>query len=209
MIGEALKSVKNPPKVWVQMSTAHIYGDSVSQLCDECSSTGYGLAPFVGKAWEKTFLSALPENTRGVRLRTSFVIGRNGGALSSLKRIVSLGLGGKVGNGKQGMSWIHEFDLNHLIYEALTNDKYDGFYLASAPKPVSNQEFMKELKSRMKLSIGVSLPLFMIKLGAKYIFKTDPELAIYGRYVKSKRLEEEGFTFKYPELSGALKSLID
>ena len=207
VIGEALKSVKNPPKVWVQMSTAHIYGDSVAQVCDEGSSTGYGLAPFVGKAWEKTFLAALPENTRGVRLRTSFVIGRNGGALSSLKRIVNLGLGGKVGSGKQGMSWIHESDLNNLIYEAITNDKYDGFYIASAPNPVSNQEFMKELRGAMRSFIAFSLPLFMIKFGAKYVFKTDPELAIYGRYVKSKRLEEERFTFNYPDLSQAFDNL--
>ena len=207
VIGEALKLAKNPPKVWVQMSTAHIYGDSVSQVCDENSSTGYGLAPFVGKAWEKTFLTALPNNTRGVRLRTSFVIGRNGGALSSLKRIVKLGLGGRVGNGKQGMSWIHEFDLNNLIYEAITNERCDGFYVASAPSPVSNNEFMKQLRGRMKSFIGLSLPLFMIKLGAKYIFKTDPELAIYGRYVKSVRLVDQGFTFKYPDLSQAFENL--
>lgn len=207
VIGEALKSVKNPPKVWVQMSTAHIYGDSVSQVCDENSSTGYGLAPFVGKAWEKTFLTALPNNTRGVRLRTSFVIGRNGGALSSLKRIVNLGLGGKVGNRNQGMSWIHEFDLNNLIYEVITNDKYNGFYIASAPNPVSNQKFMKELRKKMNPFIGLSLPPFMIKFGAKYIFKTDPELAIYGRYVKSRRLKDEGFAFKYPDLSQALENL--
>jgi len=208
VIGEALKSVKSPPKVWVQMSTAHIYGDSVSQVCNENSTTGYGLAPFVGKAWEKAFLEALPEDIRGVRLRTSFVIGRNGGALSSLKRIVKLGLGGKVGEGKQGMSWIHEFDLNSLIYEAITNETYNGFYIASAPNPVSNKEFMKQLRVRMKSFIGLSLPLFMIKLGAKYIFKTDPELAIYGRYVKSKRLEEEGFSFQYPQLSNALENLL-
>lgn len=209
VIGEALKLIKNPPKVWVQMSTAHIYGDSVSQVCDEDSSTGYGLAPFVGAAWEKTFLAALPEKTRGVRLRTSFVIGRNGGALSSLKRIVNLGLGGKVGSGKQGMSWIHEFDLNNLIYEAITNDKYDGFYIASAPNPISNQKFMKELRRTMKSIIGLSLPLFMVKFGAKYIFKTDPELAIYGRYVRSKRLEEEGFVFRYPNLNQALENLFN
>tara|TARA_A100000171_G_scaffold52541_1_gene71454 strand:- start:36 stop:953 length:918 start_codon:yes stop_codon:yes gene_type:complete len=207
VIGEALKSVKNPPKVWVQMSTAHIYGDSVSQVCDENSSTGYGLAPFVGKAWEKTFLAALPNNTRGVRLRASFVIGRNGGALTSLKSIVNLGLGGKVGNGKQGMSWIHEFDLNNLIYEVITNDKYNGFYIASAPNPVSNRKFMKELRKKMNPFIGLSLPPFMIKFGAKYIFKTDPELAIYGRYVKSRRLKDEGFTFKYPDLSQVLENL--
>jgi len=92
LIGEALKNIEQSPPVWVQMSTAHIYGDS-EQLYNEESTTGYGLAPFVGEAWEKAFLNALPNQTRGVRLRTSFVIGKNGGALESLKRITKLGLG--------------------------------------------------------------------------------------------------------------------
>lgn len=208
VIGEALRSIKNPPKVWIQMSTAHIYGDPPSQVCNEESSIGYGLAPFVGEAWERAFSEALPEDTRGVILRTSFVIGKNGGALSSLKRLVRLGLGGKVGKGNQGMSWIHEDDMNAIIYEAIVNEKYKGVYVASSPNPVSNSDFMKELRSQLNVSIGPSAPLFLVKFGAKYFFKTDPELVIYGRYVKSIRLEKEGFKFKYPQLSEALSSLL-
>ena len=83
IIGEALSKIENPPKIWIQMATAHIYGDPPSQLCTESSSTGYGLAPFVGKAWEKAFLESIPDNVRGVRLRTSFVIGKNGELLKS------------------------------------------------------------------------------------------------------------------------------
>ena len=207
-IGNALKAIDNPPKIWIQMSTAHIYGDPPTQICSEESATGYGLAPFVGRAWEEAFLSSLPEGVRGVRLRTSFVIGKNGGALKSLKRIVKLGLGGTVGSGTQGMSWIHEYDMNEIIFQAIVQDKYEGVYIASAPNPMSNREFMKLLRKKMRRPIGLPAPNFMIKMGAKMIFKTDPELVLYGRYVKSERLKKEGFTFKYPDLEGALDDLL-
>lgn len=207
-IGEALKTVSNPPPVWVQMSTAHIYGDPPSQVCTESSSTGYGLAPFVGKAWEEQYLSSLPEGMREVRLRTSFVIGRNGGALVSLKRIVQLGLGGKVGSGKQGFSWIHEVDMNEIIYQSITNENYRGVYIASSPNPVSKKEFMQTLRRKMNVPVGLPAPALLTRFGAKYIFKTDPELALYGRYVKSERLEKEGFNFQFPELDNALRNLL-
>jgi len=207
-IGRALKEIKNQPKVWVQMSTAHIYGDPPSQVCTEDSTLGYGLAPIVGRAWEEAFLNSLPKGIRGVRLRTSFVVGKNGGALKSLGRIVKLGLGGKSGHGKQGMSWIHEYDMNEIILQAIINENFSGIYIASSPNPVSNKEFMKQLRKVMKIPIGLPAPEFIIRIGARFIFRTDPDLAIYGRYVKSTRLEKEGFVFKFPELNEALSDLI-
>ncbi len=207
-IGKALKEVENPPKIWVQMSTAHIYGDPPSQLCTENSSTGYGLAPFVGKAWEDAFLTSIPDGCRGVRLRTSFVIGKDGGALQSLKNIARMGLGGKVGHGKQGISWIHEYDMNEIIRMSIEEEKFQDFFIASAPNPVSNSEFMKQLRKAIRMPIGLPSPAFLTRIGAHYLFRTDPELALYGRYVKSDRLESAGFQFKYPELKGALHNLI-
>ncbi|MGB1204549.1 MAG: TIGR01777 family oxidoreductase [Chitinophagales bacterium] len=208
-IGKAITMVKNPPKIWVQMSTAHIYGDPPTQICTETSTTGYGLAPFVGKAWEAAFLDSIPRETRGVRLRTSFVIGKNGGALSSLQQIVRLGLGGTVGSGTQGMSWIHEYDMNELIYKTITDDSFNGVYISSAPNPVSNKKFMKLLRKKMRIPIGLPSPEFIIRIGAKMVFRTDPELVLYGRYVKSERLEKKGFQFKYADLEAALEDLIN
>jgi hypothetical protein len=209
LIGKAMREVENPPNTWIQMSTAHIYGDPPSHMCTETSSTGYGLAPFVGKAWEEAFLQSIPPETRGVRLRTSFVIGKNGGALSSLKQIVRLGLGGQVGHGRQGMSWIHEYDMNELIFQAITNEQYAGVYVASAPHPVSNKEFMNTLRRKLRMPIGLPNPAFLVKFGAKAIFNTDPELVLYGRYVKSERLEKEGFQFAFPQLDNALDDLLN
>ncbi|MEM8764320.1 MAG: DUF1731 domain-containing protein [Bacteroidota bacterium] len=209
IIGKALEKTQNPPKVWIQMSTAHIYGDPPAQMCTETSSFGYGLAPFVGKAWEESFVEALPETMRGVRLRTSFVIGRNGGALKSLKKIVKMGLGGTVGSGTQGMSWIHEHDMNAIIHRAIADKTFTGVYVVSAPNPVSNKVFMRLLRKKMRMPIGLPAPEFLTRLGAKLLFRTDPELVLYGRYVKSIRLEKEKFVFKFPVLEDALDDLLD
>lgn len=209
IIGKALESINHPPKVWVQMSTAHIYGDPPTQVCTESSTFGLGLAPKVGKAWETAVLEGLPKNMREVRLRTSFVIGRNGGALGSLQQITKLGLGGTVGHGRQGMSWIHEYDMNEFIYQSIINSNFQGAYIVSSPNPVSQKEFMQRLRKAMKMPIGLPSPSWLTRIGAKYLFRTDPELVLYGRYVKSERLSDGLFTFKYPTLAEALSDLLN
>jgi uncharacterized protein (TIGR01777 family) len=213
VLGQAVRSIENPPPVWVQMSTAHIYGDPPTVVCTEESPFGYGLAPFVGRAWEEEFLSSVLPSQRAVILRTSFVVGRDqgagGGALSRLRMLVRLGLGGKVGSGNQGMSWIHELDMNRLFERALTDSNMHGAYIASAPHPVSQAAFMQTLRSAMGMPIGLPAFSWMVRLGAPLVMRTDPELALYGRYVVSKRLQEEGFEFKYPHLRDALVDLLD
>ena len=210
-LGIACRSVASLPPVWVQMSTAHIYGDPPSVLCDEDSPTGYGLAPTVGIAWEKEFSQALLPHQRGVVLRTSFVIGRNrgagGGALSKLAPLARFGLGGSVGSGQQGMSWIHEVDMNRLFERGLTDDSMIGVYVASSPNPVSNAEFMRSLRQAVPWpKVPLALPAFewMVRIGAPLLLRTDPEIALYGRYVKNSRLERERFSFSYPRLPEAL-----
>ncbi|MBL0922033.1 MAG: NAD-dependent epimerase/dehydratase family protein, partial [Phycisphaerales bacterium] len=105
-LGEAARAAASRPAVWVQMSTAHIYGDPPTLVCDEGSAIGEGLAPLVGERWERALSEAAPEGVRTVVLRTSFVIGRDrgagGGALGRLRRVVGRGPGGRVGSGRQG-----------------------------------------------------------------------------------------------------------
>ena len=204
VLGKALKTVRKKPPVWVQMSTAHIYGDSL-EPCDEDSAFGYGLAPDVGRAWEIAFDAALPRGMRGVVLRTSFVIGPSGGALQRLAFLVRLGLGGKVGHGKQGMSWIHEEDMNGLFQKAIEDRRMKGAYIASAPQPVSQKEFMKNLRRSMGMPIGLPAAEWMVRIGAPLLMRTDPDLALYGRYVLPRRLMNEGFSFQYDNLPSALK----
>lgn len=215
VLGVACRSVSTPPPVWVQMATAHIYGDPPSAVCDEDSPFGYGLAPTVGRAWEEAFAAAVLPGQRGVVLRTSFVVGRDrgagGGAVSRLLPLARLGLGGKVGTGKQGMSWIHEHDLNRLFARALTLESMRGAYIATAPNPVSNAEFMRTLRRvapSPKAPFGLPAAEWMVRLGAALFLRTDPELALYGRYVVSRRLAEEAFEFTYPRLPEALATCV-
>jgi uncharacterized protein (TIGR01777 family) len=211
-LGVAMRAVKYPPAVWVQMATAHIYGDPPAVVCSEGSPFGVGLAPFVGKAWEEAFqASALPEQ-RKVILRTSFVIGRNrgagGGALARLKTLVRFGLGGTVGSGEQGMSWIHETDMNRLFEAALLDPRMQGAYIATSPNPVSQKQFMRALRQAAGMPIGLPAPAWLVRLGAPLLMRTDPDLALYGRYVVPRRLQEEGFEFRHPHLPEALADLL-
>lgn len=207
VLGRALQDVKAPPRVWVQMGTAHRYGDPPEIVCDESSAFGYGLAPFVGQAWEDAFAAAAPAVIRQVVLRTSFVLGRGRGALRRLETLARLGLGGTVGHGRQGISWIHELDMNRLFARAISDGAMAGAYLATAPQPVSNAEFMRELRRALHVPIGLPAKAWMVRVAARLLLRTDPELALYGRYCVSRRLREEGFDFRFPELPSALHDL--
>lgn len=211
-LGAAMRTIERPPSVWVQMSTAHIYGDPPATVCDEDSPTGVGLAPLVGAAWEAAFRSNLLPTQRAVILRTSFVLGRDrgagGGALATLARLARFGLGGRVGSGRQGISWIHETDLNRLFERALFDDAMSGTYVASSPQPVAQAEFSQTLRRVVGTPIGLPAPEWLVRLGARRVLQTDPELAIYGRYVQSRRLASEGFQFQFADLQLALADLL-
>jgi uncharacterized protein (TIGR01777 family) len=212
VLGQAMRAIGSPPPVWVQMSTAHIYGDPPSAICTEDSPFGLGMAPDVGRAWESEFAASVLPSQRGVVLRTSFVVGRDrgagGGALSRLRFIARLGLGGRVGSGQQGMSWIHEKDLNRIFERAIWDSSMEGRYIASSPNPESQIEFMRKLRKNLRVPFGLPATESMVRLGAHWLLRTDPELALYGRYVMPKRLTEEGFVFEYPDLSHALAELL-
>lgn len=215
VLGRACRAAASPPPVWVQMSTAHIYGDPPEAVCDEDSPTGYGLAPTVGRLWEEAFTEAILPAQRGVIFRTSFVIGRKNsggpGALGKLGLLAKLGMGGRVGSGRQGMSWIHEQDLNRIFERAVTDESMRGVYVASAPNPVSQVEFMRELRRHAGGlgALGFGLPAFgwMVRIGAPLVMKTDPELALYGRFVRPRRLVDDGFEFEFGMLGPALADL--
>ena len=207
-----MRSIDAPPPVWVQMSTAHIYGDPPTVTCTEDSTFGCGLAPFVGKAWEEEFRTSVLPTQRAVILRTSFVIGRDrgagGGALGTLRRLTKFGLGGTVGSGTQGMSWLHETDMNRIFERALGDSAMHGAYIASSPEPVSQNAFMREMRRAVGMPVGLPASTWMVRFGARWILRTDPELILFGRYVMPKRLIDDGFEFRFPKLRDALGDLL-
>jgi len=211
VLGRAMRVVAEPPPVWVQMSTTSIHGDPPQVVCDEDSPPGYGFAPFVGKAWEEAFHSAAMPGQRKVILRTSFILGRDrgagSGALSRLRTVVRLGLGGAIASGTQGISWIHETDMNRLLERSMTDATMEGVFNAATPNPLPQRQFMRELRAAMRMPIGLPATAWMVHLGAKLFLRTDGDLAIYGRYVISRRLREAGFEFRFPQLRDALADL--
>ncbi|MFT3683705.1 MAG: DUF1731 domain-containing protein [Phycisphaerales bacterium] len=106
------------------------------------------------------------------------------------------------------MSWIHAADMNALFERALVEEGMSGAYIATAPNPVSNREFMRELRRAVGMPIGLPAPAWLVRMGAPLVMRTDPELAIYGRYLVSRRLKEEGFSFAFPVLRDALADLL-
>ena len=207
VLGQAVRKLETPPSVWVQMSTAHRYGDPPIVVCDEDSAFGFGLAPSVAKAWEDAFEESVLSEMRQVILRTSFVLGHNGGALIRLANLARWGLGGTVGHGKQGISWIHEDDMNRLFKRAILDESMTGAYLTTAPNPISNKEFMRALRKAIKMPMGLPAAAWMVRVGAPLIMSTDPELALFGRYCISRRLKEEGFQFKFSNIKSALQNI--
>ncbi len=211
VLGAAMARLAVPPPVWIQMSTAHIYGDPPQARCTEAAATGYGLAPDVGRAWEAELSRAQLPGQRAVILRTGFVLGRDrgagGGALSRLAGLASMGLGGRVGSGCQGFSWLHEADWRGIVARAITDARMQGIYNVTAPEPVSQQEFMRTLRVVRGSRIGLPAWSWMVRIGAPLLLRTDPELALYGRYVLPQRLLDQGYEFLFPRLEPALADL--
>jgi len=206
-LAAAWKLVANPPRVWVQSATAHIYGDTGDEILDESSPIGTGFAPTVGAAWEAALASHDLPGVRKVVLRISFVLGKNGGALRTLARLARLGLGGTVGTGRQYMSWIHVADLNAIILRAIEDNSMNGFYVVTAPSPVTNADFMRALRKAVHRPWSPPVPAVCVRLGAR-LMNTDPELALFGRRLVPTRLTREGFNFRFRDLTAALNELL-
>jgi uncharacterized protein (TIGR01777 family) len=206
-IGKAIQALKNPPEVWINAGSAAIFGNSGAEEKDEQSATGNGFSPDVCKAWEKAFNAHDTPKTRKVFLRIGMVLQKEGGIIKPFLNLVKFGLGGKIGSGRQYMTWIHEADFQELIKWAIDENEAAGIIHAASPNPVTNNEFMKSIRKAAGVSFGLPNPAFLIRFGAIFI-GTEPELVLSGRRVISTFLLQKGFKFKYPYLHDALDQLI-
>jgi uncharacterized protein len=203
----ACQQADRPPAVWIQSATAHIHGDTDDEILTDDAPIGTGLAPTVGLAWEKALFDPELPATRKVALRISFVLGRDGGALSRLGKLTRWFLGGTVGSGRQWISWIHERDLSRIVLRTIEDDSFHGRYLVTAPHPVRNAEFMRELRRALRRPWSPPAPAWAVKIAAPLILRTDPELALLGRRCVPTKLLEAGFQFDFPELTAALRDI--
>jgi uncharacterized protein (TIGR01777 family) len=204
----AFDHVKNPPHVWVQAGAIGFYGDLNDTVCDENSPPGNDALAEVCQRWEAAFNSATTPKTRQVLLRIGFVLGCDGGALPVLSRLTRWFLGGTVGSGKQFISWIHLADLTRMFMSAIENENLSRTFNATAPDPVTNAEFMRELRRALHRPWSPPAPVWAVKLSSR-LMKSEPALALAGCRVVPGRFLEAGFKFQFPDVRGALKNLYE
>ncbi len=207
-LGEAVLLCKNPPKLWINSSTATIYRHAEDRpMTESTGEIGTGFSVNVATNWEKTFFDFKLPHTRQVALRMAIVLGKDGGVMRPLKNLVRFGLGGKQGYGNQMFSWIHIEDLFNVILYLQKNNSLTGVFNTSAPNPVTNGTLMHLLWKKMGMHIGLPTPVWLLKMGAVFI-KTETELVLKSRWVVPERLLQSGFTFSYPTLNDALNNIL-
>jgi uncharacterized protein (TIGR01777 family) len=208
IIGEAIHNCITPPKLWVNMSTATIYEHTLDGKANDEKNgiIGDDFSMNVAKAWEKTFNDLTLFATRKIAMRTSIVLGKEGGALTHLAPLVKFGLGGKNGSGKQFVSWIQVEDLARIIEWFITNKNASGAYNCTSPTPIRNEFFMKKIRTAFGISFGLPATKWMIEVGT-FLLRSESELVLKSRKVVPKRLQDEGFKFKYEELSATLNNM--
>lgn len=206
ILNQAVLQCQNPTKHWLNSFTSTIYRHSEDkQMTESNGEIGDDFSMNVAKAWEKEFFETKTPNTLKTALRTSIVLGKNGGAFIPLKKLTQFGLGGKQGNGKQLISWIHEEDFARAIEFIIKNELIEVINIVS-PQPIMNQLFMSKLRKKLNVPIGLPTSSFLIKLGAK-IIGTEPELVLKSRNVIPEILNQQDFHFKFDTLDKALKNL--
>ncbi len=203
----ALRELERPPKIWINAASATIYRHSEDQGMTEAKGEiGTGFSVDVCRKWEAHFFKPELPGIRRVAIRTAIVLGQNG-ALTPMRRLVRLGLGGKMGKGKQQFSFIHIRDFCRAIRFILEHSELDGPVNLSAPEPVKNAEFMRLLRQNMHMPFGLPLPKFLLEPGAALI-GTETELVLKSRYVLPEKLLNAGFEFEFPTAGKALADLL-
>jgi uncharacterized protein len=206
-VGRAVAACDVPPAVFVQAGSLAVYGDAGARVCDESAPAGRGFPVEVCLRWERAFDSLKLPATRRVLLRIGFVLGRDGGALPTLARLARFYLGGTIGAGRQYISWLHVRDFCRVVLWSIEHEEARGVFNATGPAPVTNAEFMCELRCALKRPWSPRVPAWLVRLGA-FFLRTEPELALEGRRCIPDRLVEHNFKFVYTNLESALADLL-
>lgn len=193
-----------PPKVLISGSAVGYYGRQQDQIIDEnFAQVNDEFSHKLCARWEALAKQAESPKTRVCILRTGIVITKRGGALQKMLPLFKLGLGGPLGDGQQYMSWIHLEDVLRGIAHLIDNESCSGVYNFTAPNPVTNAQFSRQLASALSRPCLFSVPKFMLR----FIMGEMADLVLYGQRVVPKRLEDSGYQFIYPELSQAFDCL--
>jgi uncharacterized protein (TIGR01777 family) len=199
----ALSTLSRRPQVMVCASAIGIYGERGDEILTESSPTGNGFLAEVCKEWEQQADLAVSLGIRVVKLRTGIVLGKNGGALQKMLPPFRAFVGGKIGSGRQWMSWIHLDDLVGIIRHAIEHP-LNGVVNGTAPNPVTNSQFTRELAAALHRPALFPVPA----LALKAMFGEMSEILLSGQRVLPKAAESGGYQFRFPQLGAALGELL-
>ncbi len=206
LLAKTVASLVDPPRVLVSGSAIGYYGDRGDDVLTEESVPGGGFLSDVAVRWEESVAAADQAGIRTVRVRTGIVLAREGGALARLLLPFKLGLGGRIGSGRQWMSWIALEDEVGAILHAIDHEDVIGAMNATAPNPVTNRDFTETLGHVLNRPTKVPTPLTALKL--RYGDELVRELLCYSQRVEPHVLHETGYTFRHPRLDDALHAAL-
>lgn len=204
-LAQALAQTNMKPRVFVCSSAIGYYGDRRDEVLTEKSAPGSGFLPNVCREWEAATQAAVDAGIRTVQIRTGVVLSPKGGALGEMIVPFKLGVGGKIGNGKQWMSWIDVEDMVGGIQHVLTNGSLRGPVNFVAPNPVTNKEFTKTLASVLSRPAIFPIPAFMVKLAFGEMGET---VLLGSQRVEPAQLTASGYSFRFDTLRASLESEI-
>jgi NAD dependent epimerase/dehydratase family enzyme len=228
LLGHVISTLANPPRVWLNASTATIYrhtmdrprldwpmSESNGELGGNELIGGRRRAPDtwnfsigVAKDWETAFFQSQTPRTRKVAMRSAITMSPSpGNAFAVLSQLVRMGLGGTQGNGRQFVSWIHESDFARAVEFLIAHEDMDGPINIAAPNPLPNREFMETLRDAWERPNGLPAPSLFIEIGA-FFLRTESELVLKSRRVVPGRLLDAGFEFEFPEWPEAAEDLV-
>ena len=192
------------PQCFISGSAVGYYGDTGDKsVTEDDEVTCPDFAHSICDKWESIALK-LQEQTRVVLLRTGVVLAKDGGALKKMHLPFSLGLGGKIGTGKQWMSWIHIEDMINIIQFSINNNEVQGAINCTSLAPVTNVEFTKALGRQLHRSTFFTVPGFLIKA----LMGQGSELLLTSQKVTPKRLLVHGYNFSQPTINAALENIL-
>ncbi len=203
---QIIKGLEKPPKAFISASAIGYYGNRGNEVVDETSSPGKGLfISEVCEQWERASRELEEKGVRVVHTRFGVVLSSAGGALKKMLTPFKWGMGGKLGNGHQYVSWVAIDDVVGSIYHVMMTPSLHGAVNVVAPNPVPNDILTKKLAKRLNRWMGPPLPEFVIRM---ILGQKGEELLLTSTRVEPQRLNESGYHFHYPKLSQALEHVV-
>lgn len=202
---ESITKLKHKPKTFICASAVGFYGDRGDKGVDENITQGSGFLADVAVKWEDEANTLKDHSIRVINLRIGLVLSDKGGALHPMLIPFKLGLGGKLGSGRQYMSWIMLEDVVGSIIFILNNTKINGPVNLTAPNPVTNEQFTKILGKVLNRPTILSVPAFVLNTIAPEMSK---EMLLASTKALPRKLTDNGFVFSYTDIEKAFKDLL-